>query len=163
MRNDWTNLISKNLTGTTKKMKNFDHSLKWTDVDSKEQQHLLNNQFGDWTKKDFNSFIAASAKFGRNNIEKISKDIGKTIDVIKHYHKRFWKDFKIENITSYITKIEKGEDEIKKQNMANNVFKWLCREEHPELGIKLEIQGNSPSQNEEDKYLMILSLKNKFN
>jgi len=47
--------------------------------------------------------------------------------------------------------------------MANNVFKWLCREEHPEMGVRLEIQGNSPSQNEEDKYLMILSLKNKFN
>jgi len=46
--------------------------LIWTDDDIKEQQRLLNNQFGDWTKKDFNSFIAASAKYGRNNIEKIS-------------------------------------------------------------------------------------------
>jgi len=42
------------------------------------------------------------------------------------------------------------------------VFHWLCREEHPELGVSLSLPGNSPCQNEEDKHLMILLFKNKF-
>lgn len=42
------------------------------------------------------------------------------------------------------------------------VLLWLCREEVPELGLELNIPGNSEVQNEEDKQLVILFVKNKF-
>lgn len=42
------------------------------------------------------------------------------------------------------------------------MFKWLCREECPELGLELNIPGNSEVQNTEDKFLAILTVRNNF-
>jgi len=140
-----------------------DDVLEFTSEDQKEYNKLLDNPFGDWTRKDYNMFVAASAKFGRNNIDQIARDTGLAVDEVKAYHKKFWNEyFKIENVDQIIKKIERGEEEIVKRNMTQNVFKWLCREECPELGIALNINGNSDAMNEEDKHLLILSLNSNF-
>jgi len=69
---------------TNKHESDFDQRLAWTEEDAREQKRLLNNPFGDWTKKDFNTFIAASAKHGRNNIDAISRELNKPIEETKN-------------------------------------------------------------------------------
>ena len=47
--------------------------------------------FNDWSRKDFNAFIKANEKYGRNNIEAIAKDVeGKTLEQVRTYAAVFW-------------------------------------------------------------------------
>lgn len=57
--------------------------------------------------------------FGRERIDLYTElvNFDKSMDEIKRYSERFWKDYKIiKNHKKYIERIEKGENEIKKRN-----------------------------------------------
>ena len=44
-----------------------------------EKEDLLKQGFSNWSKRDFNQFIKANEKYGRDDIEGISKEVeGKT-------------------------------------------------------------------------------------
>jgi SWI/SNF-related matrix-associated actin-dependent regulator of chromatin subfamily A member 5 len=43
----------------------------------------------DWNKLDFNNFITACEKYGRNNFEQIAQTVGKSIVDIKCYGEVF--------------------------------------------------------------------------
>lgn len=44
-----------------------------------EKEELLKQGFNNWSKRDFNQFIKANEKYGRDDIESISKEVeGKT-------------------------------------------------------------------------------------
>lgn len=55
-----------------------------------EKARLLAAGFGDWTRVHYNNFVRASAKHGRNELEKISKDIMRTLEETKRYASAFW-------------------------------------------------------------------------
>ncbi len=55
-----------------------------------EKTRLLAAGFGDWTKNHFNNYIRASAKHGRNEAEKIAKDVGRSVDEVRRYSDSFW-------------------------------------------------------------------------
>ena len=47
--------------------------------------------FTNWTKRDFNQFIRLHEKYGRDEIDNISKEVeGKTPDEVVEYSKVFW-------------------------------------------------------------------------
>ncbi len=53
---------------------------------------MLKTGFTDWSKNDFNNFIAGCEKFGRNNFTEIAKLIGgKTAEEVQKYSETFWK------------------------------------------------------------------------
>lgn len=56
-----------------------------------EKLRLLSEAFGDWTKVQYNNFVRASAKYGRNSFDKIAKEIHKPVDEVKIYCEKFWK------------------------------------------------------------------------
>jgi hypothetical protein len=50
-----------------------------TEEELAEKDELLKQGFSNWSKRDFNQFIKANEKYGRDDIESISKDVeGKT-------------------------------------------------------------------------------------
>ena len=50
-----------------------------TEEELQEKEELLHQGFSNWSKRDFNQFVKANEKFGRDDIEGISKDVeGKT-------------------------------------------------------------------------------------
>jgi SWI/SNF-related matrix-associated actin-dependent regulator of chromatin subfamily A member 5 len=55
-----------------------------------EKTRLLAEAFGDWNRFHYSNFVKASAKYGRNQYEKISEDIQKPIDDVIRYSKVFW-------------------------------------------------------------------------
>jgi hypothetical protein len=38
---------------------------------------------GDWTRVHYNNFIRGAAKFGRNEYEKVAKDVGRPADEVR--------------------------------------------------------------------------------
>jgi SWI/SNF-related matrix-associated actin-dependent regulator of chromatin subfamily A member 5 len=55
-----------------------------------EKTRLIAAGFGDWTRVHYNNFVRASAKYGRNEYEKIAKDIGRPLDETIKYANAFW-------------------------------------------------------------------------
>jgi len=53
---------------------------------------LLDSGFRTWLKSDFNNFVSASEKYGRDNISEIAKFVGKDTKEIKRYHAKFWEN-----------------------------------------------------------------------
>ena len=55
-----------------------------------EKMRLMAEGFGDWTRVHFNNFIRASAKHGRNEHEKIARDVGRPVEEARRYSQVFW-------------------------------------------------------------------------
>lgn len=55
-----------------------------TERESEEKVRLLtNNEFADWSKREFRQFINASEKYGRTDLEQIARDVEtKTYDEV---------------------------------------------------------------------------------
>lgn len=81
-----------------------------------EKEKLLTEGFHDWTKRDFNNYVRACEKWGRNNLKELLKDVeGKTEEQIKEYHDVFWKRYReIEDYDRILKKIESGEEKIQR-------------------------------------------------
>ena len=50
-----------------------------------EKTKLIDEAFGDWSRTQYSNFVKASAKYGRQNYEKIAEDIHRPIEEIKRY------------------------------------------------------------------------------
>ena len=69
----------------------IDNAQLLTDDEIQEKEDLLNQGFTSWNKRDFNQFIKANEKYGRDDLESISKDVeGKTPEDVMHYANVFW-------------------------------------------------------------------------
>jgi len=68
-----------------------DAQFDWTAKDESEFERLKTEGYSRWSKKDFNVFIYASAKYGRENIRQIAYELGKDENDVKKYHETFWK------------------------------------------------------------------------
>ena len=59
--------------------------------EQEEKEDLLTQGFTNWSKRDFNQFIRLHEKYGRDDIDAISKEIeGKTPEEVIEYSKIFW-------------------------------------------------------------------------
>ena len=59
--------------------KKTDQAEPLTEEEQAEKEELLKQGFTNWSKRDFNQFIKANERFGRDDIDSISKDVeGKT-------------------------------------------------------------------------------------
>ena len=62
-----------------------------TDAEIGEKEDLLTQGFTNWSKRDFNQFIKANEKYGRDSLESIIKDVeGKTPEEVMQYANVFW-------------------------------------------------------------------------
>lgn len=69
----------------------IDSSAPLTDQELQEKEELLGQGFTSWNKRDFNQFIKANEKYGRDNLEQIVKDVeGKTPQEVMQYANVFW-------------------------------------------------------------------------
>ncbi|XP_055698937.1 chromatin-remodeling complex ATPase chain Iswi-like [Phlebotomus papatasi] len=83
-----------------------------THTERLEYEKLLRSSFKDWTVTHFEKFIKASAKFGRNEIDKIRDYMRVQVlnNQLEDYAKVFWERYKeIPNYQKYIKIVEDGE------------------------------------------------------
>ena len=61
--------------------KKIDDADMLSEEEMSEKDELLKQGFSNWTKRDFNQFVKANEKYGRDDIESISKEVeGKTAE-----------------------------------------------------------------------------------
>ncbi|KAJ8447715.1 LOW QUALITY PROTEIN: hypothetical protein Cgig2_031769 [Carnegiea gigantea] len=66
-----------------------------TAEEQEEKERLLEEGFSTWTRRDFNTFIRACEKYGRNDIRSIASEMeGKTYEEVERYAKVFKERYK---------------------------------------------------------------------
>jgi SWI/SNF-related matrix-associated actin-dependent regulator of chromatin subfamily A member 5 len=129
-----------------------------------EKLRLLEEGFGDWTKVHFNNFIRASAKHGRNEYEKIAKDVGRPIDEIKRYADTFWlrgqRELSPQEWEKAIKQVEKGEkrlEEISRLTEATGRLIAMFDDPWEELTFRNVGNMNRIFTAVEDRFLLCLT------
>ncbi|KAL0457361.1 UNVERIFIED_CONTAM: putative chromatin-remodeling complex ATPase chain [Sesamum latifolium] len=73
-----------------------------TAEEQEEKEQLLEEGFSTWSRRDFNTFIRACEKYGRNDIRGIASEMeGKTEEEVERYAKVFKERYKELNELSY--------------------------------------------------------------
>ena len=82
-----------------------------------EKESLLTQGFTTWSKRDFNQFIKATEKHGRDDYENIAKEVeGKTPEEVMEYNSVFWERcHELQDIDRIMAQIERGEAKIQRR------------------------------------------------
>lgn len=85
--------------------------------EEEERNNLLQEGFGNWSRRDFSAFCRGCEKYGRNSLAQIAADMeGKTEEDVKEYATVFWKrgPKELSDWDKVIKNIEKGELKLQK-------------------------------------------------
>ncbi|KAF3456147.1 hypothetical protein FNV43_RR00797 [Rhamnella rubrinervis] len=124
-----------------------------------EKDRLLEEGFSSWSRRDFNTFIRACEKYGRNDIKSIASEMeGKTEEEVERYAKVFKERYKeLNDYDRIIKNIERGEARIsRKDEIMKAIGKKLDRYKNPWLELKIQYgQNKGKLYNEECDRFMI--------
>uniref|UniRef100_A0A665UDY1 SWI/SNF related, matrix associated, actin dependent regulator of chromatin, subfamily a, member 5 n=1 Tax=Echeneis naucrates TaxID=173247 RepID=A0A665UDY1_ECHNA len=89
----------------------IDEAEALTEEELEEKENLLQQGFTIWNKRDFNQFIKANEKWGRDDIENIAREVeGKTPEEVMEYSAVFWERCnELQDIEKIMAQIERGE------------------------------------------------------
>lgn len=95
----------------------IDEAQQLTPEEETEKSELLTQGFTNWSKRDFQQFIKANEKHGRDDLEAISQDIeGKTPEEVKKYARVFWaRCNELQDVDKHMSQIERGETKIQRR------------------------------------------------
>ncbi|XP_047053003.1 probable chromatin-remodeling complex ATPase chain [Lolium rigidum] len=132
-----------------------------TAEEQEEKDQLLEEGFATWTRRDFNTFIRACEKYGRNDIKSISSEMeGKTEEEVQRYAKVFMERYKeLSDYDRIIKNIERGEGRIsRKDEIMRAIGKKLDRYKNPWLELKIQYgQNKGKFYNEEcDRFMLCM-------
>ncbi|KAH9328774.1 hypothetical protein KI387_000882, partial [Taxus chinensis] len=132
-----------------------------TAEEQEEKDQLLEEGFSNWTRRDFNTFVRACEKYGRNDIKSIASEMeGKTEEEVERYAKVFKERYKELNDYDRIVKnIERGEARIsRKDEIMKAIGKKLDRYKNPWLELKVQYgQNKGKLYNEEcDRFMLCM-------
>ncbi|CAG8765940.1 4191_t:CDS:10, partial [Gigaspora margarita] len=119
-----------------------------------------------WSKRDYNNFVNASAKYGRYAFENdyaASEIEGKTLDEVKAYAKVFWQRYQeLPNHEEIIAKIVKGESKLQQTVGIQELLRAKVaqyRTPGHQLQVSNQAKGKTLFSEEEDRYLLIALAK----
>lgn len=139
--------------------KKIDESEVLTEEEQAEKDALLMQGFTNWSKRDFNQFIKANEKFGREDVESISKEVeGKTPKEVYDYAKTFWERYnELQDSERILAQIEKGETKIQRRiSIKKALDAKMARYKAPFFQLKIQY-GTNKGKNyteEEDRFLV---------
>ncbi|ERN16917.1 probable chromatin-remodeling complex ATPase chain [Amborella trichopoda] len=132
-----------------------------TAEEQEEKERLLEEGFSTWARRDFNTFIRACEKYGRNDIKGIASEMeGKTEEEVERYARVFKERFReLNDYDRIIKNIERGEARIsRKDEIMKAIGKKLDRYKNPWLELKIQYgQNKGKLYNEEcDRYMLCM-------
>jgi SWI/SNF-related matrix-associated actin-dependent regulator of chromatin subfamily A member 5 len=142
----------------------IDEAEPLTDDEIAEKEKLLNQGFSNWNKREFHQFIKANEKYGREDLDSISKEVeGKTPKEVFEYAKVFWDRYnELQDSERLIGQIEKGEAKIQRRvSIKKALDAKMGRYKMPLQQLKIAY-GSSKGKNyteEEDRFLICLLYK----
>lgn len=132
-----------------------------TQEEQEEKERLLEEGFSTWTRRDFNTFVRACEKYGRNDVKSIAGEMeGRTEEEVERYAKVFRERYRELNDYDRIMKnIERGEARIsRKDEIMRAIGKKLDRYKNPWLDLKIQYgQNKGKLYNEEcDRFMVCM-------
>ena len=129
-----------------------------------EKIRLIGEAFADWTRVHFNNFVRASAKHGRSEYEKISKDVLRPLDETRRYALAFWEKgasdlpaAEWERVTKQIEKGEKRLEEISRLTTATAKLIMMFDDPWEELTFRNVGNQGRIFNAVEDRFLLCLT------
>lgn len=132
-----------------------------TDKEKEEMEQLLNEGFNNWNKRDFQQFCKLCEKYGRDDIQNISREMeSKTPAEVKAYADTFWsRSDEISNIEQIVSNIEKGEQKLQRRveiQQALDLKVSRFRQPFQQLQIQYGQNKGKNFTEEEDRYLVCM-------
>jgi len=127
----------------------------------KEKEELLTEGFTNWSKRDFNQFIKACEKYGRDDNENICKDVeGETPEEVRAYAAVFWERCnELTDIDRIMGQIERGEAKIQRRiSIKEAMDAKMARYKSPFHQMRIQY-GTNKGKNyteEEDRFLICM-------
>merc|ERR1712096_583283 len=150
--------------GWEEKQLKIDEAKPLSEEEVQEKEQLLAEGFTNWNKRDFNQFVKANEKFGRDEIDLISKEIeGKTPEEVVEYSMVFWERCReLQDIERIMSQIEKGEAKIlRKVTIRKALDAKVARYRAPFHQLRVQY-GTNKGENyteEEDRFLVCMLSK----
>lgn len=141
--------------------KKVDEVIPLTEEEQELKTKLLQESFHGWTRRDFTNFIHASAKYGRNEYEKISEAMyNKDQEDVERYLKKFWQSYKlIEGYEKYLSQIESSEKKLAKLISQQKLLSQKVEALHDPLeDLKIQYPPNNSKRiysKLEDRFLLL--------
>ncbi|KAH8234473.1 hypothetical protein KR038_011032 [Drosophila bunnanda] len=139
----------------------IDEAEPLSEEEIQEKENLLSHGFTAWTKRDFNQFIKANEKYGRDDIDNIAKDVeGKTPEEVIEYNAVFWERCtELQDIERIMGQIERGEGKIQRRlSIKKALDQKMSRYRAPFHQLRLQY-GNNKGKNYteiEDRFLVCM-------
>uniref|UniRef100_A0A0N5AGX8 SWI/SNF related, matrix associated, actin dependent regulator of chromatin, subfamily a, member 5 n=1 Tax=Syphacia muris TaxID=451379 RepID=A0A0N5AGX8_9BILA len=139
--------------------KKIDSAVPLTEEEQTEKAELLTQGLSNWTRREFQQFVKANEKYGRNDLENIAKEIDtKTLAEVEEYAKLFWERF--EDLTDHeriLATIEKGEARIqRRQSIKKALDEKIAKYKAPFHQLRIQY-GTNKGKNyteEEDRFMV---------
>uniref|UniRef100_A0A5K3ETF1 SNF2 family N-terminal domain-containing protein n=2 Tax=Mesocestoides corti TaxID=53468 RepID=A0A5K3ETF1_MESCO len=131
------------------------------DAELAEKEELLTQGFTNWSKRDFQQFIKANEKHGRDDLESISLDVeGKTPDEVKRYARVFWaRCSELQDVDKHMAQIERGEAKIQRRAAVKRALDIkMARYRAPFHQLRIQYGANKGKNytEEEDRFLICM-------
>lgn len=144
--------------------KKIDESEPLTEEEVVEKDKLLTQGFTQWSKRDFNQFIKANEKYGREDLDNIASEVeGKTAKEVFEYAKVFWERCsELQDIDRIQGLIEKGELKIQRRaSIKRALDAKMARYKAPFYQLKIQYGSNKGKNytEEEDRFLICFLYK----
>ncbi|XP_052828278.1 SWI/SNF-related matrix-associated actin-dependent regulator of chromatin subfamily A member 5 isoform X3 [Octopus bimaculoides] len=141
--------------------KRIDEAYPLNDAEISEKEELLKQGFTNWSKRDFNQFIKANEKYGRDDIENIAHEVeGKTPEEVVEYSTLFWERCnELQDIERIMAQIERGEAKIQRRisiKKALDVKMNRYRAPFHQLRIQYGTNKGKNYTEEEDRFLVCM-------
>lgn len=139
----------------------IDEAEPLTEEELAEKEKLLTQGFTNWTKRDFNQFIKANEKYGRDDIDNISKEVeGKTPEEVRAYSEVFWERCnELQDIDRIMGQIDRGEAKIQRRASIKKALDTkMSRYRAPFHQLRISY-GTNKGKNyteEEDRFLVCM-------
>lgn len=132
------------------------------DAELAERDDLLGKGFSNWGRRDFNAFVRACERHGRDNLTEIAKEIeGKTEAEVREYAAVFKArgPTHLNDAERIFKNIEKGEARIQRQSdIMTAIAKKLDKHKNPWQELKIQYgpaKGKAYTE-EEDRFLVCM-------
>ena len=144
----------------------IDHARPLTEEEELRKKELLEEGFGNWSRREFFTFISANVKYGRYDVAMITKEFeDKTYDEVVQYCTKFWENFRdIENYERYVGQIEAGEEKLRKVQIQKEALRRkVASYEYPMRDMTFKLPYTATSKKEwsehEDRWLVVQMLR----
>ncbi|KAH6652782.1 SNF2 family N-terminal domain-containing protein [Truncatella angustata] len=143
--------------------KEIDDATPLTEEEQEEKAKLSLQGFDEWNRRDYQQFINGSAKYGKNNWDKIAHEVdSKTPAEIRAYAKVFWQRYEeISEHQKSLAVIEAGEERRNKTEHQRKMLRKKMQQyrvplQQMKINYSVSTTNKKVYNEEEDRFLLVL-------